>query len=387
MFISDTHLPQVLPAEAYKSQEQFEREMERLFLPSWHFIGAVDDVPNDGDYFTCELLGRPLIVWNKDGELHTFLNVCPHRFTTLRNVPTCGTMERLHCQYHGWEFDKCGDTKRIPDAKSFRPMEKGALGLKKLRTEVVGNVIYINLSDDGPTLEEQIGPGYAIAQRLFSRDRRLFLTVEYEVEANWKLKVENSLESYHIEMIHPETFKNTPDERVCEHEIDPRFTTYRTTEPPPRKLDLKLNQLVHRIAGVPFSQEYTHFLYYPTVMLVEAGLITIAESVFPLGPRKSKVLAKLFVYTGRSGTLASRGLFRGIRWWGRKFFTKVAMEDAGILPAIQKGLDSPAHPSEGLISIREERLYHFQEYIRRATSDDESLDHADAWTSGPAHQN
>ena len=93
------------------------------------------------------------------------------------------------------------------------------------------------------------------------------------------------------------------------------------------------------------------------------------------------MLLKLFVYTGRPGTLAARGLFRGIRWWGRKFFTNVAMEDAGILPAIQKGLDSPVHPSEGLISIREERLYHFQEYIRRATSDDESLDPADAWTS------
>jgi phenylpropionate dioxygenase-like ring-hydroxylating dioxygenase large terminal subunit len=381
LFISDTHLPQALPADAYKSPEQYQREMERLFLPSWHFIGAVDDAPNDGDYFTCDLLGRPLIVWNKDGELHTFLNVCPHRFTTLRNVPSCGHMDRLHCQYHGWEFDEHGDTKRIPDAKSFRPMEKGALGLKKVRTEVVGNVIYINLSDDGPTLEEQIGPGYATAQRLFSRDRRLFLTYEYDVEANWKIKVENTLESYHIALIHPETFKNTPDERICEHEIDPRFTTFRTSEPPPKKIDLKLNQMVHAIAGVPFKQEYKHFLYYPAVMMVETGLITVAESVFPTGPHSSKVLLKFFVYTGKPGALASKALFHGIRWWGRKFFVKVALEDAGILPAIQKGLDSPVLPSEGLISIREERLYHFQEYIRRATSDEDSLEHADAWSA------
>ena len=195
MFISDTHLPQALPAEAYKSQEQYEREMERLFLPSWHFIGATGDAPNDGDYFTCELLGRPLIVWNKDGEYHTFLNVCPHRFTTLRNVPSCGSMQRLHCQYHGWEFDKCGDTKRIPDAKSFRPMEKGALGLKKIRTEAVGNVIYVNLTDDGPTLEEHIGPGYATAQRLFFFFFFFFVTYQYYVIGKCKLKVEIPLES------------------------------------------------------------------------------------------------------------------------------------------------------------------------------------------------
>lgn len=376
MFISETHLPQVLSVDKYWSQDQYRREVDKLFYPSWHFIGATGDAPNDGDFFTCELLGRPLIVWNKDGEYHTFLNVCPHRHSTLRDVP-CGSMGHLHCQYHGWEFDKSGNTCRIPDAKSFRPMEKGKLGLTNIRTEVVGNLVYVSLVNDGRTLEDVLGAeGYANAQRMFSADRRLFLTIDYEVDANWKLKVENTLESYHIELVHPETFKNRPHERDCQHELDPKFSTFTTDEPPPSKLDLKLNQMVHKIAGVPFSQEYKHYLYYPAIMMVETGLITIAESVFPVSGRKSKVLLKFFCYTGKKDGIRSYLLYRGIRHWGRKFFTKVTMEDAGILPSIQKGMDSPEQASEGLISVREERIFHFQEFIRKATSDD--VDHPES---------
>jgi phenylpropionate dioxygenase-like ring-hydroxylating dioxygenase large terminal subunit len=257
-------------------------------------------------------------------------------------------------------------------------MEKGTLGLTKFRTELCGKVIYVSLAKEGPSLEETLGPGYAIAQRMFAHDRRLFLTINYEVEANWKIKIENTLESYHIELIHPETFKTSPDEQVCQHELDPRFTTFTTSEPPPKKRDSVLNEMAHRIAGVPFKQEYKHSLYYPALTFVETGLVTIAESVFPLGPSRSKVLLKFFAYTGPPEKLRSRVLFRGLKYWGERFFNKVTMEDAGIIPSIQRGMESGQMPSEGLISIREERLNHFQDYVLRATSDD-----ADAMYSEP----
>lgn len=370
MFISETHLPQVLPPDRYTSQEQYECEIEHLFKPGWHFIGCLDDIPNDGDYFTYDLFGHPIIVWNKDGEIHAFLNVCAHRFSTLRDDP-CGNLCSLHCQYHGWEYDTSGETRKIPDAPSFKPMEKGSLGLKKYRIEFLGQAIYLTLAKEGPTLEEVLGPGYETGRRLFSTDRRLLLTTSYEVNANWKIKIENTLESYHIELIHPETFAIRPDAQICEHQIEPGFTTFRTSQPPPKKRDSRLNAMAHKIAGVPFSEEYIHHLYYPSIMMVETGLIGIAESTFPLSPSKSRVLLKFFAYTGPKEKLSARLLYRGIRFWGKRFFTKVVMEDAGILPSIQKGMESNDVPSEGLISIREERINHFQDFILRATSGDD----------------
>src|SRR5262245_9237414 len=107
MFVSDTHLPQVLPPDAYLSNEFLQLEMERLFLPGWHFLGLTSEIPKDGDYFTRELLGRPIIVWRSSGEVHAFLNVCAHRMALLTHKP-CGHAEKLKCQYHGWEYGEDG---------------------------------------------------------------------------------------------------------------------------------------------------------------------------------------------------------------------------------------------------------------------------------------
>ena len=64
--------------------------------------------------------------------------------------------------------DSEGETKRIPDAKSFRPFKKGMVGLKKFRTETVGQLIFVNLNDDGPGLKEYLGPLYAECERMYS---------------------------------------------------------------------------------------------------------------------------------------------------------------------------------------------------------------------------
>ena len=47
-----------------------------------------------------------------------------------------------------------------------------------------------------------------------------------------------------------------------------------------------------------------------------------------------------------------------------KEVTKVIREDLAVLPSIQKGLQSPDLPNGGLISVREERIHHFQKAIQ-----------------------
>src|SRR5688572_8444021 len=127
MFIHETHLPQVLTPEEYTSEDHLDKEMGAMFHDSWQFVGTLTDIPNDGDYFTFDLFGKPLIVWNQGGEIHAFLNVCPHRFSMLTHHKCGHSKERLTCQYHGWEFDETGNTRKIPDARSFKPMKQGEL--------------------------------------------------------------------------------------------------------------------------------------------------------------------------------------------------------------------------------------------------------------------
>src|ERR1700722_11125229 len=123
MFLADSHLPQILPREAYFSRQWLDREIESVFLPAWHLVGLTSELKREGDYFTCSLFGRPLIVCLLDGEFRAFLNVCAHRFALLTSKP-CGNNPTLRCQYHGWEYDSQGRTRKIPDAPNFRPLER-----------------------------------------------------------------------------------------------------------------------------------------------------------------------------------------------------------------------------------------------------------------------
>ncbi|MBW3541525.1 MAG: aromatic ring-hydroxylating dioxygenase subunit alpha [Planctomycetes bacterium] len=364
MFLHDSHLPQLLDPAAYTSDDSLAREMQRLFLPSWQIVGTTTDLAHDGDFLTCELFGRPLIVWNSGGEYHTFLNVCPHRFARLTDKPCGHTGGRLVCQYHGWEFDCGGDTKKIPDAQSFKPMTRGALGLEKYRTETVGQLIFVNLSEHAPSLAEALGPAYEAAQELCSAEQRHFFTMDLPVAANWKTKIENALESYHVDLVHPTTFGRTPEAERCTHELADWGSTFASHEPCEQLLD----RLVHRLIRREPDLEYKHWLVFPNLMFGKMRLFAWAEAILPVSPGKMRIRTWFFCYRGRSGGIRSRLLGRAMSRWGRKFFTKVSYEDAGILPEVQRGLAAPERPSDGVISIREERCWHFQEYVKGMTN-------------------
>jgi choline monooxygenase len=367
VFIHDSHLPQVLGPEGYVSDEFLELEMEHLFRPAWHFIGTLDDLPEEGSFSTFELFGKPLIIWRtKDGP-QAFLNVCPHRFSMLTHESHGCQPERLVCQYHGWEFDTEGCTKKIPDAKSFRPMKKGELGLTQFRTETCGKLVFVSLAETGPGLEEFLGKGYEVGQELFGEWRQQILSLDYEVAANWKIKIENSLESYHVDLVHPATFKQTPDESICEHVLEPRWTAFATTQEATSSIERFLDRFIHRVAHHERDGKYEHFHFYPSMMYGKMALFSFAETVFPIAPGRTRIVAKFFALPGDPARLQSKLLFRGLRNYGRKFWPIVAAEDTSVMPDIQKGMESGSLPSRGLISVREERLFHFQEFIKAQT--------------------
>lgn len=368
MFIHDSHLPQVLGPEGYTCDKFLEQEMEHLFLPGWHFIGSLDDLPEEGSFFTFELFGKPLIVWRTKEGVQAYLNVCPHRFSMLTHeTHGCSKNERLTCQYHGWEFDCEGTTRKIPDAKSFRPMKRGELGLTLFRTEICGKLIFVSLAEEGPSLAEHLGEGYTVGESLFSEHYRQILSLDYEVDANWKIKIENSLESYHVDYVHPATFQRTPDESICEHVLEPRWTSFATSQEAVKRHERLLDRFIHHIARVEREGKYRHYHFYPSMMYGKMALFSFAETVFPIAPGRTRIVAKFFATSGENQRLAARLLFRGLRNYGRKFWPIVAAEDTSVMPDIQKGMESGSLPSRGLISVREERLFHFQEFIQAAT--------------------
>lgn len=370
MFVSSTHLPQVLSHDAYRCAEIFQRERERLFLPAWHCVGCLDDLPRDGDYATCRLLDHELLLWRQGEQVRAFLNVCAHRYSALVGQARGHCGQRIRCQYHGWEYDFEGDTKKIPDAKNFKPLEHGALGLHRFPTEVLGHLIFVRLSAGGPSLREHLGDVYPRIAAWFSTDWRHVASIDQTSEANWKVVTENAVESYHVDMVHPKTFGTTPEDRLCAHELHDRWTMFLEDLRERTTLPARLGRLACWLTKVPTDDHYKHLLVYPNFMAADMGLFTFVQSVLPVSPTQTRSLWRVFCNSGRRGSLRARIMWPGLALWARDFFPRIIAEDGAIQAAVQRGLSAAAQPNGGLISAREERIFHFQRFVQRALSDE-----------------
>lgn len=366
LFCSTTHHPQVLQPSQYASPEQLQRERERLFQRAWHCVGTLAEIPQEGDFITLERLDYPLLVWRKDGEVHAFLNVCAHRFCTLSGAACGRAQPHLKCQYHGWEYDATGSTRRIPDAKNFKPLEPGVLGLRKFRTELLEQLIFVTFSDDAPPLPEYLGPLYDQWRPVFTENWWMASGMDYPVDANWKAIVENALESYHTDCVHAKTFGAMPPERICQHRLEPQSAEFTTSIEPQGGLLNWLNVMAHRLTGLEVYPKFAHVIRYPNLMFGRAGLVSWVEQTFPLSATRSRRYARAFYHGGRPGSITGRLVTWLTRQVQSRLFGRVNAEDDYIVTQIQRGLGAPLHPSGGLISAREERVFHFQRFVQQA---------------------
>lgn len=366
MFVHDTHLPQRLEPRHYASAEHLQRELESLFLGAWHCVGSATDLPHDGDYFTTDLLGRPILVWHKDGAFRAFLNVCPHRFSLLTERNRGCFARTLKCRYHGWEFGLDGQTCRIPDARSFRPLEKGEIGLTPFRVETTGQLIWVNLDDSAPPLADWLGRElYDTCGAWFSANHRQTVEVDYALDCDWKVVVENVLEAYHVESVHPKTFGGFPDPGRCRHEFYGEWDRF--TDDYSSIGRLWQERFLSWLARAPTDRVWKHVLRYPHVVLGQMGLYTWVQMVLPVSPQRCRSISRLFHYPGPPGGLRTRLCHSIQKTAGSRFMRRVLAEDAAVYPGIQRGLAAAIQPKGGLISIREERIFAFQEKILQAT--------------------
>src|SRR5262249_25966519 len=229
MFTNETHLRHLLRPHHYTSDEQYRAELRHLFAPAWHPLATVGELSRPGDSLPSDLLEPPILTRNFGGELRASLNVCPHRHSRLTDRPR-GNTERLRCQYHGWEFDQDGHTGKIPDARAFRPWDRENSCLRSFRVDTCGELVFVNLTDNGVSLREWVGSLWEVWQGYGGAYRHAGAW-EADFPCNWKVVLENSLESYHIPQVHPKTFKEFPEEANAWHELTERFTSFKTIPP------------------------------------------------------------------------------------------------------------------------------------------------------------
>src|SRR5262245_27620388 len=158
---------ETLPPDAYRSEEFFALERERVFATSWVPVGCTAELREPGDVLVTEVAGRSLfVVRNRAGELRAFYNVCRHRGTRLLAHGECSVKRFIRCPYHSWAYDLDGacigtplfEGSDIPDDQrevfymnGARALDKADYGLLKVKVDSWGPLVFVNLDGEaGP---------------------------------------------------------------------------------------------------------------------------------------------------------------------------------------------------------------------------------------------
>jgi Rieske 2Fe-2S family protein len=221
-----TELMRTLPASAYRSPEHHAREIERIFHRGWFAVGRAERLGAAGDYLHVDVAGeRVLVVRDRDGALRGFHDVCRHRGSRLVLEPPAGGADRpdgptgrfkgaIRCPYHAWTYGLDGALRNAPHLSESDGLRREQLGLHPVAVDTWGGFLFVNLATDaaGP----RGGPsaiGAEPAERIANyplADLRVGARISYDVDADWKVIVENYNECYHCGPVHPELCELVP---------------------------------------------------------------------------------------------------------------------------------------------------------------------------------
>jgi len=196
-----------LPFSAYRDQQVYDAEKTNIFLNDWIFICTEQEIPKKGDYLALFLADEPvLIIRGQDGKIRAMSNVCRHRGTLL-NLVGKSNSKRMVCPYHAWTYDDKGTLLGVPFAeKGEVKLDEHCLPLFQL--EIWHGLIFINLSAQAEPFNEKVS-NIDKYLKLFhaTRFKKTYTSPSETWQANWKLALENAMESYHLFKVHPQTLE------------------------------------------------------------------------------------------------------------------------------------------------------------------------------------
>jgi Rieske 2Fe-2S family protein len=250
-----------LPRDFYAAEELYAAEVRRVWESGWLFAGFAFEIPDPGDFLTLSVDTTPLVVIRDDaGEVRAFHNVCRHRGSQICRTDH-GHARALVCPYHSWTYSRRGEL--VACHGMHGDVDKSKLGLKPVHAEVVAGLVYVSLSDAPPAFQgfrqrfESAG-----APQGFDR-ARIAKSIEYDVDANWKLVWENNRECYHCTPRHPQYVKSNFD--VHDEERAPEAIRQRIAAALARirsKWEVPGDGVAHPKGGLATFPDPDHGLWY-----------------------------------------------------------------------------------------------------------------------------
>jgi choline monooxygenase len=345
---------ETLIPDAYRSEEFFGLERERVFATSWVAVGYAERVAHPGDTILADVAGRPLIITrDRDGVLRAFHNTCRHRGTRLVREPC--RLTRFRCPYRSWTYaldgrllgaplfegsDIRADQQALFDMGHLERFDKADYGLLEARVAEWGHLVFATLDLRAMSLEAWLGDlpdrlaGYRLAEMTVVDER------DYDVAANWKLIAENFMEYYHLPWVHPELAKVS---RVEDHHRfqGPGMYTGMCTQP----ISSDQNDVWSALEPVPGLSDDDATAGRFVWITPNCGLAVLPNHVFtllaePVSVGRTRERTSLAVSrTGRGGADGEAAFAELAAFWDH-----LNREDVEVCEEVQAGLSSPAYP-------------------------------------------
>lgn len=347
----------ILPKE-YHQKETYEKEKQQLFTQVWNFVGFISDFKEINDFVVSNISGVPVVVQNIKGTIRAFKNVCSHRHSIIQ------TAERgnraLMCPYHGWAYNDKGIPFGIPKKPlfSFTKEELECLKLEEYKIEICGFLVFVKINKDETTLKDFLGFFYEEVEQMSNSFGKLIDVNEIVIKANWKIIVENTLESYHVALIHSETFQKLGAEGLDftfeeDHSLWNATVLMKENEGKQAKVHRPYQNRNYKIEG------YKHFIVFPNVLISSTyGISFNLSHIVPIDEKTTLFKSYVFVTKKEENDIVEtieKIYEESLIQFNRKVFD----EDKVICQEVQKGVCFSNY--DGQLSDEEMRVGHFQE--------------------------
>ena len=332
-----------IPSPWYFDPRIARLENERVFARNWQVAGRVDQVRENGQFFTIELGEEPMVVVRgEDGVLRAFYNVCRHHAAAVVTEPS-GCAKQFRCPYHGWTYGNDGALKGMVEFEGVCDFDRSRNGLVSAPVDTWENFVFVNLARRAGPLQEFLGTVPELVRPLGLQSKLKFFDRRvYTLNCNWKVYVDNYLDGgYHVPHAHKGlssvieytsyTIENF--ERAC-------------LQSSPLSADAGSEA---RVASTRQGRAF-YLWIYPNFMINAYQGVMDTNLVLPLAvDRCAVVFDYYFAETGPQAEARNRESIR--------VSEVVQDEDMAICDAVQKGLGSRAYLA-GRLSVRREAGEH-----------------------------
>jgi phenylpropionate dioxygenase-like ring-hydroxylating dioxygenase large terminal subunit len=357
-------LIRAMPSWVYDNAALSRLEYDRLIRTSWQVVCHISDIPKPGDFTTVDL-GRDSVVAirGRNGAIGTFLNVCRHRAARIFDGQgSCGAS--IRCPYHGWAYDFEGNLRAMPEAHTFPGLDKSEFGLHAVRMDMFFGFVLVCLDGNPTPMSKLFKPLIDIFEPYQIENMEpMGAPVEEAWDADWKIAMDNYLESYHVPVGHPGLFRLlTPDyvgQVLTKDGIGYSYGEFR-----PEYSDVSYEREYQELApkvATHLPEDYRRRWWFIS-SLPNLGIDIFPDQmdffqVLPRGPGKCVI---------RSGNYAlpdNRPEMQRLRDLNARINQDVMAEDAFLCRRVQQGLATTGY-TPGPLSAYENCVAQFHDILR-----------------------